>query len=535
MLLVLPPLSALETGPAATVQTLPCGKILTEIREAANIVAGDMGRKALDDLLKEQLGEKGFLGLDLSKPLLAYFVFDEKNTEAVTFVALIPITKEDDFHDLLKRLNLEPELVKGSKDFYKLGNFDIPMQDKPLTFAVTMRVIGKTAYLGFNVGDELLAADKVYKPEQIHDPKETAILAFRQFNDRVPEAMLKSHFGQLEKTIETFKKELGGLGAPEVAILASLEKVVKSLSAMLQDSKETGTRFILDTATGDFSIDAWFSPKDGTEFARSVLARKPTENQFARLVDNTTVTAQLIQMPVGFKEMQDLMVSGFEELQKKVKDDPPPPFLDKVVDEVLIGAIRTVKSGHWDMCYTLNGPDKDGHYSGIVATCFENALPLEKALKTAVKEFPGQAKELFRWDVDKVADLNVHTVEAPPDGDYAWADRIFGERKIYFAFGPKGVYAAIGSSAKESLKLAISAKPKPANVFDTLINPKRIGQFAAMIEPMAGEHFEKIMGNEDKCLSGYSFSISGGDRLKLKFNMNLKILPRLMARGFESN
>src|SRR5437868_12056206 len=106
------PLAAADTGPAAMLQTASAGKILKDVREAAGIVAGEHGPKAIDDFLKSSLGEKGFSGLDLAKPILGYVIFDEKDAEKTRFVMLVPIAKEEDFLDFLKRCHLEPEEMK---------------------------------------------------------------------------------------------------------------------------------------------------------------------------------------------------------------------------------------------------------------------------------------------------------------------------------------------------------------------------------------------------------------------------------------
>jgi hypothetical protein len=129
----------------------------------------------------------------------------------------------------------------------------------------------------------------------------------------------------------------------------------------------------------------------------------------------------------------------------------------------------------------------------------------------------------------------MHAIDPPEGpGEPPGYSRIFGDRKVYFVFGPKAVYVAIGNGAKDALKAAINAKPAPANAFDVLVNPKRLGQVITAADPGAGAMAEKIVGNEDKTYSAYTLSITGGDALRIKFGINLKILPRFMAMSYFS-
>src|SRR5207237_3796093 len=113
--------------------------------------------------------------------------------------------------------------------------------------------------------------------------------------------------------------------------------------------------------------------------------------------------------------MQYLMVVGMEYLQGKVKEDPPPPFAKDLVDETLKGFIRTVKSGNWDLAAAMNGPDKDGHFTFVGAMSFDDPRPIEKALKANMKDFPAMVREAFKFDVDKIGDLDMHAID-PPEG-----------------------------------------------------------------------------------------------------------------------
>jgi hypothetical protein len=196
------------------------------------------------------------------------------------------------------------------------------------------------------------------------------------------------------------------------------------------------------------------------------------------------------------------------------------------------GLIRTVKSGNLDFAVTLNGPDKDGHFVAAGGFSFDNAIPVEKAIKANAKDFPPMVAQSLKLDVDKIGEINIHAIDPPEQGEPEGYSRLFGDRKIYVAFGPKGVYAALGNGAKDSLKTMLTSKPAAANAFDVLANPKRLVQAITAANAQGGAMAEKIMGTEDKTYSCYTISLSGGDALRMKFSVNLKILPHWMAMGF---
>ncbi|CAN5623668.1 hypothetical protein BH11PLA2_BH11PLA2_35340 [soil metagenome] len=520
-------------GPAGTLQTAPLGKVLTDIRAAANLVAGDVAVKGLEDALKTALGEKGFSGLDLSKPMVGYTVYDAKNLDNVSFCLMAPITKEEDFLDFLKRCHLEPEEVKGEKNLYKLGEFDLPTQkagDEEKKYTVLCRISGKMAYIGFNLKAEQLDPAKAYTFEQVYDAKETALFAFKQYHDRMPAEYAKNAMKQYDEMMEGLKKQFPG--GDDLSWMKGLSKVIATFAKLTEEAKESGVRLSLNTENGELVFDSYYTPKPGTELAKTTAARAPATNAVGSIIGKDTVAGITLQLPVGMKEVQELILSGLDKAKEEMKKDPPPPFAKDLVDEIVKGTERTIKSGTWDHVVAVNGPDKDGHFVGVFAMNFEDAVPVEKAIKANLKDFPAEFRENVKLDVDKIGDVNIHSFDPPVEGGepegYA---RVFGDRKVYFAFGPKGVYAAVGNGAKDALKTLINGKPANAKAFDILINPKKGTQLAAAIEPNAGAIAEKILGSEDKLSSAMSYSLEGGESLKFKFAINLKMIPHWIAQG----
>src|SRR6185503_7384912 len=87
--------SAEPPKPAVVVQAKPVSRLLGEVREMARQVGGPNGGERLvkefEQSLKDALGEEGFEGLDINRPLAAYAVLKEK-PEDCRLVLVIPVT-----------------------------------------------------------------------------------------------------------------------------------------------------------------------------------------------------------------------------------------------------------------------------------------------------------------------------------------------------------------------------------------------------------------------------------------------------------
>ena len=100
------PALAQPVKPTVVATARPLSQLLNEYREMIRQIGGpangDGAAKGFDDGLKEMLGEQGFEGLDINRPLAAYAVIDEK-IEDTNPVLIIPVTGEKEFVAFLKK------------------------------------------------------------------------------------------------------------------------------------------------------------------------------------------------------------------------------------------------------------------------------------------------------------------------------------------------------------------------------------------------------------------------------------------------
>ena len=115
-------LPARAEKPALVVQAQPAAALIAEGKALAKL-AGGTAPADFDDWLEDTFGEDGLKGLDLTKPLLAYSTLKGPAADC-KFFAIVPVSKEADFLDLLERLDREATPVAGDATLYRIGDED---------------------------------------------------------------------------------------------------------------------------------------------------------------------------------------------------------------------------------------------------------------------------------------------------------------------------------------------------------------------------------------------------------------------------
>ncbi len=517
-----------EKGPALTFQTLPPGKLLDDLKAAARIVAGDEAVKHLDKELRDALGEKGFTGVDMLRPVVGYAELNDQ-AEASGGVAVVPITSEKDFLDLLGRLKVKIEEVKGSQGLYRLTPPETAHDKTP----ALLRFKGRDAYVGFNVKEEKLAADKLVPPSELTLPADNAAFAYRVHLDRIPEGLRKQAFEAVDKAVADLKNKPGG-GPDEEAAKAVGEEFAKLVKKygdqVLKEGDTVFVRVRLDPQAADVALEWALSAKKGTDLAREIAARKPSVNRFAGLLTDRSVGGFTFEAPLFAPDVRAAAAKTVDAVADSIrKKDPPPKQFQPLFDEVAAGLARTVKAGDFHAAGALDGPDAGGLYTAAVALSYEDAPKLEKVLRDLYKDAPPEVRGLIKLDDAKAGDVAIHRAEVgqflPPE-----AQKVFGDKaSVCLAFAPKGIYLTFGPSAVEAMKAALAAKPGEAKALDLVINPARLQKLAAAINPQAGQFLAQAIGTEDARLSALSASVEGGEELRLRVGLSLKVLPKMLG------
>ncbi len=516
------PSGLFAADPPITFQTQPFDRVLGDLRTAADFVGGEKAIKAFNASLKEKLGAKGFEGLDINQPIVGYVILAPK-PEDITAVVVLPITGEKEFLALCDRANS----VKH-KDLGK-GLYELPPLDS--RYKARMRFSDGHAYIAYGAKPEPALEPKALVPAgKLFDPAETAAFTGKLHFDRItPEVKVA-----LLTVLMDAKKELLGQidDNPDAAafkpIFADLEKLAKRYLLLLGDADTATLRVSLDPATGDVVTEATLTPKPKTELAKQIAAREPAKNRFAGLITPDTVAGGYYSMPLFAEEIR-VGYAALTEAQAKEMVQNLPAAAKDTVEELFKGQSRTMKSGELDMAAALRGPDKNGHFSAVVAMSFDNPAALEKAFKKFMEaDATLSVFGEFKWNADKAGTVDIHTFklgQAVP----AEVRGLFGDEcSLAFAFAPKGIYLTLGPDPVATLKDAMKAKPVVAPALDVVINPAKI---AKLVEKGGGDPLaiERALGRENKLLSAMSIRVTSGKELSLRFAVNLKLFPRAAA------
>lgn len=525
--------AAPAADPPVVFQTQPAGRLLEEARGVAKLIGGDKAAEEFDRGLKAELGDKGFDGLDLTRPVAGYVAVPADPARTVAVVAL-PVTGEKEFVAFVGRW------FAGRPPVLKDGVYELATPpDGP---AGVFRVADGHAYLAFgakgpHVG-QALAADALVPFAKLYDPTDVSLASAKVHFGRFPKELREkaaAGLAEAEKGLAAMPLP-PGLGGAAKGAVEQFGKLGARYLALSQGAKTAGLKLNLDGATGDLTAELTLAGEPGSELAKQIAARKPTANAFAGLVTPDAAAGVRVRLPLFAEELRAAAVAGLGEAKKNAPGGPGgmlPAPIAKLFDEFFDGATRTVKTGEVDIAAAVRGPNADGHFTAVGAVTFDDPSEVEKAFKAAIEAFaPADAQALFEWDAEKAGKVAVHTfaLGRVPEPGRAGFEGAFGggEAMIAFAFAPKAVVVAMGpgGEAVKALKGALELKPAAAPVLDLVYNPAKAAKLMEAIEPGAGDGFARAVGTADKLVPAVRLSVAGGQELKVTFGFNVRLLPR---------
>ncbi len=501
--------------PTVTVQLMPGGPLLDQIKAFVKGTAGADAVKVVDKYLKETLGEKGFTGVDLLRPPAGYAYLAPKVEESWG-VIVVPVTGEKEFLDLLDRLKFKAAEKKGAKGLYEFTQLGaVPKDGAEPPVKVLMRFHDRCAYIGVNARDDALEVKNLVPAGKLIDPAEQAVFVARLDLARLDPALKK----QAKDAIDEWDKEVAGIGPGNpfgfVAVPArAAVQVLKRYAGPVADEGERATfRLLADPATAELTYELALRARPGTPLARDIAARQPTVSRFAGILPETGVAGGVAQLPLFTPELRDAAEKLVQELAESVTAEEG----RKVVAEVEKAAVRTIKAGEVDVGAALTGPDKDGLYTAVAAVTLDDPSGVEKALRAAVKGLPKLLQGAVKFDAAKVGDLSAHAATVgsllPPE-----AQKLFGESAVlHVAFGPKAVYAALGPNGLAELRRVVALKPAAAKALDLRAHPKRLQAVLKAATAEAADALGAALPDADRMISLGSVEVRGGAELVVRY------------------
>ena len=465
------------------------------------------------------LGEKGFAGIDMAKPIGGYAYLRAK-AEDSSLIFVVPISTEKDALAFLSRIKVEAREESKPKGVYGLHGG--PFEAVPRAY---LRFYDKHAYLSMNGGPETLAdADKLVPISRLVDDKETAVVAATLTGKRLPkeltdgayplfdamnqevDRMLVNAPRGMPKNFPPFLKEMLGWGR-------------RSYDLMVGDGDTLAGRLLFDAKTGDLDLEATLVPKAKTPLADDLLTFKPAKGRFQQLVTPDAVVGAWVVLPGPVPKAVRNSFGGFwaEWIPMLGKESALPVELGALFETFGQIAQKAIAAGELDLGGAIFGPTKTGHYTAVAALGLDDPTPLVKLVLAVAKDLPKEFAAAIKLNAYKVGEVAVHTVDLEkllPEG----IRKVFGEKAaLNIAVGNGGLFLAVGPNAEAELKRAMALKPAETRAFNALVN---LAKGKELIAAGGGnpQDFGRIPSSE-RLMSIYSLDVRGGSELKARTSL----------------
>jgi hypothetical protein len=502
--------------PTAVGQLLSGQRLLDEIKGFAQSIDPRLGDE-FDKGIADALGEKGFAGVDLKKPV-GLFAYIKPKLEHSYLAFAVPVTSEKEALDLLDRLQFAVEEEKGQKGLYRLRKRGFIEEEVP----VRVKFHDGHAYLAVNADADELDVAKLIPIKALVDDKEKAPLAATVYVSRVPKELIDMAGGLLAEgrrgmaQLEQQAPKDMPQGFPAFG-KECLDWAERNWAAMIADGETLTFRLNAEHKSGAFDTSLSLTPKAGSKLATDVAAIKKGSGRFHQLTTKDAVGGAWISppaLPKGIGEKGGKFLSDWINLAANAAGEPAQPVLEELARQV----DGVLAKGQIDSGLAVFGPDKDSLYTGVLAIGLSDAAALEKVVKDTVKGLPKEVQGLVKLDAEKAGDLSVHVVTLPEVPQEV--QKLIGQKaEIRVAFGAGAAFVAAGPGGLEQIKRAAGLKAAEAKGFDVQVNAAKVKKMTAHLIPDEGARvFDMTLGQEDKLRSLYGVDITGGKELTISWS-----------------
>ncbi|OWK45043.1 hypothetical protein [Fimbriiglobus ruber] len=535
------PVPAAELPPVV-VQVKPVGPLLDNLRAIDKAFASLPDDVSFDGAIKRWLGEKGFEGLDLKRPITGYLIlpkdiqdldlFGDKGESNLPLVIVVPVTGESKFLGFLERIERTAVPVPGRKGLYKL-----PFHAKSAALLASAGGKAESRALRFHNGyayvtPESHAAvlddtDRLIPGDRLAMPDEKALLTIRIYAERLSLAVRKQLADKIQNAL--LKPENSLLPDRVGEVVKKAEALGRQITARYlakipdPDLASVTQRLTFNPETLEVGTELVLTPKPGTALAKEFAAREPVTNTFAGLVGKNAIGWLKTSFPPGEPESREILSSLLKEAEKELRDVPE--VARPARDAFLKCVTRTIKTENVDVAVALNGPDKDGRHAVVGAFTLAGAADLDKDFRKACDEMvPPAEKARVVLDAAKVGTTAIH-VYKPGDQAPPWAQAMSGkDAAVGIALAPTGVYFAYGPDPVAELKAALAQEPREACVFELVMNPTGVRKLAATIDQRATVLADMILDARDTPVPLITMGLAGGKELHVRCGINLRLL-----------
>jgi hypothetical protein len=504
-------------APVLVVRLKSIDGLIADARYLAEAAGKSEEAKQGEKFLRTFIGDNGFEGFDIKKPVALYGRLATKFEES-DLVLMVPVVDEKPLLDALKRFDIKAE--KGPEDIYKVDLPDLPFGKLG---AVFFRFANGYAYITAR-NAKVLEKERLLAPAAVVPANWDAVFEMnvdlQQVPDQIKDLIISTASLRLGEAKEKKKQKPGETDAQHAFHGAALDELALQLKAVVQDGKALNVKLDLDRKNAEGVFTVRFTPKPGSQLATNIAELAEGKSIVANL--STTGSAltgrAFAALPQRLrKPFIAALTDGMKELMEKAPDDSA----RKVIDQVFNAVIPTIKAGELDTGFDLRGPAANGKYAVVAATAVKEGDEIEKAFRAVHAEVPPDIRQFITLDAEKAGAVNIHRFSPPAEVIDPEFKRIFGDGPAYIAVRKDAVLLAAGDKALDALKEVLAREAKAGKLLNVEASIARLAPLEKKegVAAMAAKVFAKEPG-ADKV----RITLDAGQALEFRASAKVKIL-----------
>ena len=496
--------SADEKGiePTSQIRIRSLDDALADLKLVANLVGQEAFATDLEGRLK-QLLPKGFEGIDSKKPIFFYAGISPIG-QAPFGVALVPISNEAIFIQMVEHLAQVKATKEGSFHLFSVPNFPLP---------IYVRI--KEGYACISPFKFTLEDGKLIVPAKFLVTPVTASVSIQVRFDRFSGFLKQPIRSQCEALAKEQKSQrIAGEAATSRAVrLALVEGAVQFLTLVIEDGEELNLE--LDPGKSREKANAKLSirAKPNTLLARHITKIGSSESLFAGWAMSPNPVVQFAfhgRLPEQGRKIFDAIMH----------DSIDQPLGENVAGKVHEAMKATVDAGDLDVALSWRGPNARGLYAYLAGFKILEADKLEQLVKANPKMFG----EAINFDVAGSGPYQIHSLQ-PATAAQDPEAKLFAGGKVHFAFRKDALLLVYGDGLPE-LKEALLAKPQKGRALEGEIKlGKALQSFAGSfrkLEDILKEKFQKPGADSAR------LTLEGGGELRLNIEFGIPLLEYMI-------
>jgi hypothetical protein len=505
-----------QVKPAIVLSLASYDELKSDVLYLAGLVGQDEAAAQLDRAINAQIGDGGWQGFDLKKPIVAYAWIGAHGPTDSSLVVLIPVVDQKVFLGLLEKIGTRAERLPGDDGVYRAYVEKVPDP-------VYLRFADGYAYVTSR-DKSVLDRDRLLAPAAVLPDGQAGIVSVVLNIDRIPDELKDTAMDEFDFRLA----EARAKGPPHEtelqkrSRLAGMDETARAIKALVTDGAETSLRLDFDRRTGDAALALNVEGKPGSAMAATLQELGQARSVTAGMIDNGAAMSGEFNIGLSDK-LRRLFVSAMDEGQKQALVTAKNAGERDVVSAVFDAVMPTFRAGELDGTFYLQGPGSDGLYAFVGGIKIREGSRLEQVFRDTAG---GGPEADVKFDVDKVGSVSVHRVTPKTMDDEA--RRAFGDNSVYVAFRDDAVFVAAGASGFGALKEALAVAPGPGKVLDLQVS---LAQLAPLAPEKEVVNIARRVFSNDKDGDRLRLTLEGGGALKLRLSMKTKLVDYLYQIG----